>query len=169
MTPENLVFWNGFRRELTKVAFPEAMLQAAERALAAGGRAAGGVAHGVGRAGAEALSGIPTRMNMSSLDRSRRHLQSQLERLERMALEARPPGKGIFQRSDAHQRALDEWTRAQEAIGQRRQMLQQQLPMFEAEADRLADHLHKLKTAPWTTDLRNNPQVQVALRQRFGR
>ena len=59
MTPENQYLWNSFEHELRKVAFPQSVLAAAEKAIAGGQRAAGATAHGLGRVGAEALSGIP--------------------------------------------------------------------------------------------------------------
>ena len=149
MTPETAILMSSFDLELRKLAFPEALAQAAQGI----GRAGEAVAHGAGRVGAEVLSGIPTRMNIRGMQRSREQLLNQLKRLEAMSMNARPPQKGIFQGSTAHQKAVDEWAQMQEAIGQRRAMLQQQLPMFEDEVLRLGQHLEGLKQAPWTTPL----------------
>ena len=153
MTTQNTILFSAFHHELRKLAFPEAMLQAGQRAMQAGAQGARAAAHGAGRLGAEAMSGIPARMNMRGMRRSKEQLLAQLERLEQMAREAKPPGRGIFQGGAAHQKALDAWASAQEALGARRQMLKQQLPVFEDEARRLAEHLEQLKQAPWTTPL----------------
>ena len=40
MTPENQYLWNSFEHELRKVAFPQSVLAAAEKAIAGGQRAA---------------------------------------------------------------------------------------------------------------------------------
>jgi hypothetical protein len=177
MTPEDSILYTAFDLELRKLAFPQALVQAGQRAMQAGqrglrsaqpgGGAYGAVAginravgsglesvvHGAGRVGSEVLSGIPARMNIRGMQRSREQLLAQLERLEQMARTAKPPTKGFFQGSGTHQKALDEWSAAQEALGARRQMLKQQLPVFEDEARRLAEHLEQLKQAPWTTPL----------------
>jgi len=153
MTPENTILFTSFDLELRKLAFPQAMVQAGQRAMQGASRAGQAVAHGAGRAGAEALSGIPARMNIKGMQRSREQLIAQLERLEAMARTAKPPKKGIFQGGEAHQKALDEWAAMQEALSSRRQMLKQQMPVFEEEARRLAEHLQSLKQAPWTTPL----------------
>ena len=142
MTPETAILMSSFGLELTKLAFPQALAQAAQRAT-----------HGAGRVGAEVLSGIPTRMGMKGMQRSREQLLGQLQRLEEMARNAKPPKKGFFQGAESHQQAVDEWARMQEAIGQRTSMLKEQLPIFEAEALRLGQHLEGLKQAPWTTPL----------------
>ncbi len=153
MDPENLILWNSFEHELRKVAFPEAILQAAERALSAGRRAGGAAAHGLGRAGAEVLSGIPARMDMAQVNRSKQALLRQLQNLEQMSQKARPPRKGMLQGQAAFDDLLNEWSRGQEAIGQRRQMLQQQLPVFDAEGQKILEHLQSIKSRPWTTRL----------------
>tara|TARA_R110002110_G_scaffold48486_1_gene144448 strand:+ start:1057 stop:1536 length:480 start_codon:yes stop_codon:yes gene_type:complete len=154
MTPENQYLWNSFEHELRKVAFPQSVLAAAEKALAGGQRAAGATAQGLGRVGAEALSGIPARMNMMQVNRSKKALLRQLQGLEAMTRSARPPRQKMLQGREAYEELLDQWSRGQEQIGQRRQMLKQQLPVFESEGRRLMQHLQSLKSNPWTTDLR---------------
>ncbi len=161
MTTENTVLWNSFGHELRKLAFPQQMLQAAENMLAGAGRAAGAGAHAAGRAGSELLGGIPSRMNRLGANRARQALLEQLAHLEELSMKAKAPSKGMFQGRAAHQAALDTWARAQETMGARRQMLQQQLPMFDDEIQRLSQHIQALKQQPWTTPLR--PQSRQPL------